>query len=166
VVSQHGLISRRGQWKRAGQGVVCVKGCFDPLHPGSIRLLQNARFLGDILVVAIESDATAGALSTPGNGLAKQTVAGPIVPFAERAEILAAVSSVGCVVEWEGPSHRELLARRSPDVVAIGGSGSCDQSAHREIADTEDLGCKVVRIPLEPSYRATRLTEPILERRA
>jgi rfaE bifunctional protein nucleotidyltransferase chain/domain len=165
-VSQRELISRRGQWKRTGQGVVCASGCFDLLHPGYIRLLENARFLGDILVVAIESDATAGARSTPGNGLAKQTLARPIVPFAERAEILAAFSSVGCVVKLEGPSPRELFARLLPDVVAIGGSGGSDQSAHREVTDIEALGCKVVRIPLEPSCSTTRLTERILERRA
>jgi cytidyltransferase-like protein len=140
VVSQRELISRRGQWKRTGQGVVCASRCFDLLHPVHIRLLENARSLGDILVVAIESDATAGARSTPGNGLAKQTLARPIIPSAESAEILAAFSAVGCGVEFEGP-------------------------APREIADIEALGCKVVRIPLEPGYSTTRLIERILERR-
>jgi len=165
VVSQRELIARRGQSKRTGQGVVCASRCFDLLHPVHIRLLENARSLGDILVVAIESDATAGARSTPGNGLAKQTLARPIIPSAESAEILAAFSAVGCEVEFEGPAPRELFARLLPDGVAIGGSGSSDQAAHREIADIEALGCKVVRIPLEPGYSTTRLIERILERR-
>jgi rfaE bifunctional protein nucleotidyltransferase chain/domain len=142
-----------------------VSGCFDLLHPGHIRLLEHARSLGDILVVAIESDATAGARSTSGNGLAKQTLSRPIIPSAERAEILAALSAVDSVVEFEGPSPHELFTRLLPDVVAIGGSGGSDQSAHREIADLEARGCKVVRIPLEPGYSTTRLIERILERR-
>jgi rfaE bifunctional protein nucleotidyltransferase chain/domain len=166
VVSQSELISRRGQWKRTGQGVVCASGCFDLLHPGHIRLLEHARSLGDVLVVAIESDATAGARSTSGNGVGKQTLARPIVPSAERAEILAALSAVDSVVEFEGSSPRELFARLLPDVVAIGGSGGSDQSGHSEIANLEVLGCKVVRIPLEPGYSTTRLIERILERRA
>jgi rfaE bifunctional protein nucleotidyltransferase chain/domain len=165
VVSQSELISRRGQWKRTGQGVVCASGCFDLLHPGHIRLLEHARSLGDVLVVAIESDVTAGARSTSGNGLAMRILARPIIPSAERAEILAALSAVGCVVEFEGPSPHELFSRLLPDVVVVGGSGGSDQSARREIADLEALGCKVVRIPLEPGYSTTRLIERILERR-
>lgn len=144
---------------------MCASGCFDLLHPGHIRLLEHARSLGDVLVVAIESDAAAGTRSTSGNRLAKQTLSRPIIPSAERAEILAALSAVGCVIEFEGLSPHELFLRLLPDVVVVGGSGGLDQSAHREITDLEALGCKIVRIPLEPGYSTTRLIERILERR-
>ncbi len=143
---------------------MCASGCFDLLHPGHIRLLEHARSLGDVLVVAIESDVTACARVTSGNGVGKQTLARPIIPSAERAEVLAALSAVDSVVEFEGPSPHKLFTRLLPDVVAIGGSGGSDQSAHRHIADLEALGCKVVRIPLEPGYSTTRLIERILER--
>jgi len=164
VVSQSKLISLRGQWKRAEKGVVCASGCFDLLHPGHIRLLEHARSVGDILIVAIESDAAAAARLAPGNGSAKKAPARPIIPSAERAEILAAFAAVACVAEFEGPSPHEFLARLLPDVIVLGGSGGFDQSAHGEITDLEALGCKVVRIPLEPDYSTTRLIERILER--
>jgi cytidyltransferase-like protein len=135
------------------------------LHPGHIRLLEHARSLGDVLVVAIESDVTAGARSAPRNGSTRQAPARPIIPCSERAEILAALAAVGCVVEYEGPSPREFLTRLLPDVVAIGGSGGSNQSAHSESSEIESLGCKVVRIPLEPGYSTTRLIERILELR-
>lgn len=165
VVSQSELISRRGQWKRAGKGVVCASGCFDLLHPGHIRLLEHALSLGDVLVVAIESDATAGARSALGNGSAKQAPARPITPFAERAEILAALAAVDCVVEFKGSSPSQFLARLLPDIIAIGGSAGSDQSTHHDGSELEALGCKVVRIPLEPGYSTSRLIERILERR-
>jgi rfaE bifunctional protein nucleotidyltransferase chain/domain len=166
VVSQSELISLRGQWKRAGKGVVCASGCFDLLHPGHIRLLEHARSLGDVLIVAIESDAAAGARLTPGSGSAKHSPVRPIIPSAERAEILAALAAVACVVEFEGASPREFLASLHPDVVVLGGSGGSDQFAHRETTELEALGCRVVRIPLEPGHSTTRLIERILERRA
>lgn len=165
VVSQSELISLRGQWKRAGKGVVCASGCFDLLHPGHIRLLEHARSLGDVLIVAIESDAAATARLTPGNGSAKHAPLRPVIPSLERAEILAALSAVTCVVEFEGASPHEFLGRVLPDVIVLGGSGGSDQSSHRECAELEALGCKVVRVPLEPGYSTSRLIERILERR-
>ena len=164
VVSQSELISLRGQWKRAGKGVVWASGCFDLLHPGHIRLLEHARSLGDVLIVAIESDRAAGARLAPSNGSAKQAPARPITPSAERAEILAALAAVTYVVEFEGPSHREFLARLLPDVIVLGSGGS-DLSEPRELTNLEALGCKVARVPLEPGYSTTRLIERILERR-
>jgi D-glycero-beta-D-manno-heptose 1-phosphate adenylyltransferase len=143
---------------------VCASGCFDLLHPGHIRLLEHASALGDILIVAIESDRAAGARLASRNGSAKLAPARPIVPSAERAEILAALAAVECVVEFEGPSPREFLARLLPDVIVIGGSGGSDLTARREFADLEAHGCKVAHIPLEPGYSTSRLIERILGR--
>ena len=144
---------------------MCASGCFDLLHPGHIRLLEHASALGDILIVAIESDRAASARLAPRNGSAKQAPARPIVPSAERAEILAALAAVEYVVEFDGPSPNEFLARLLPDVIVIGGSGGSDLSAPREFADLEGLGCKVARIPLEPGYSTSGLIGRILERR-
>jgi D-glycero-beta-D-manno-heptose 1-phosphate adenylyltransferase len=166
VVSQSELISRRGQWKGAGKGVVCASGGFDLLHPGHIRLLEHAKSLGDILVVAIESDAAIRARSASRNGSPGNNLARPITPATERAEILAALAAVDYVVEFEGISSREFFARLLPDVVAIGGGTGLDPAANREAADLEALGCKIARIPLEPGLSTTRLIERILEPRA
>jgi rfaE bifunctional protein nucleotidyltransferase chain/domain len=166
VVSQSELISRRGQWKSAGQGVVCASGCFDLLHPGHIRLLERARSLGDILVVAVESDAAVRARSGSESESGKKGPARPIVPAVERAEILAALAAVDCVVEFEGRSPREFLAGLRPDVIVMGGSAGSDSSEHLDTSELEALGCEVVRVPLEPGHSTARLIDRILELRA
>lgn len=167
VVSQSELILHRGEWKRNGRGLVCVSGCFDLLHPGHIRLLEQARALGDILVVAVQSDAsvraTAGRETRPRQGPGKYTPPRPITPAAERAEILAALAAVDYVVEFDEPSPREFLARLRPDDFVRGGAAGADEAAHREDEAIEAAGCKVVRVPLEPGYSTTRLIERIAD---
>jgi rfaE bifunctional protein nucleotidyltransferase chain/domain len=146
--------------------VVCASGCFDLLHPGHIRLLEQAKSLGDILVVAMESDAAVRARSAAGNGAAGKKPARPITPAPERAEILASLAAVDFVVELKDASVGEFLARLLPDVIVLGGSAASDPAARREAGELEALGCKVARIPLEPGYSTTRLIERILELRA
>jgi rfaE bifunctional protein nucleotidyltransferase chain/domain len=166
VVSQAELISHRGQWKRAGQVVVCANGCFDLLHPGHVRLLEHARSLGDILVVAIESDATVRARSASGEGRTNDHPPRPITPAAERAEILSVFAAVDYVAEFTGPSPRELFASFRPDVIVAGGSAGSDPAERQQANELEALGCKVARVPLEPGYSTTRLIDRILEFRA
>jgi rfaE bifunctional protein nucleotidyltransferase chain/domain len=166
VVSQTELIFRRGQWKAAGSVVVCASGWFDLLHPGHIRLLENARSLGDILVVAVGSDAAIRARSVSGNGSAGNSLARPITPSAERAEILAGLSAVDCVVEFQGVAAVALFARLRPDVVAIGVSAGSEASEQSEAKQFEALGYNVARIPLEPGYSTSRLIDRILKLRA
>jgi rfaE bifunctional protein nucleotidyltransferase chain/domain len=167
VVLQSELILHRGEWKRNGQGVVCVSGCFDLLHPGHVRLLEQARARGDVLVVAVQSDASiraaAGRETGPGKRPQEGTVPRPITPAAERAEILAALATVDYVVEFDGPSPNEFLARLRPDVIVCGGPAGADEAAHREDEALEAIGCKIVRIPLEPGYSTTRLIERIAD---
>lgn len=167
VASQSELIHRRGGWKRNGQGVVCVSGCFDLLHPGHVRLLEQARALGDVLVVAVQSDASVRAAadreSRAQRAPAKYTPPRPITPAAERAEILAALAAVDCVVECDEASPREFLGRFRPDIFVRGGAAGADEAADREDEALEAMGCKVVRIPLEPGYSTTRLIERIAE---
>jgi len=162
VVSQAELILRRGEWKRNGRGVVCASGRFDLLHPGHIRLLEQARALGDIHVVAVLSDATFGQSSAPTKGGAPG-IARPITPAAERMEILAALAAVDYVVEFDGPSAYGFLLRLAPDVFVEGGTAR--ESSLRE-SESEPLRCRIVRFPLEPGYSTTRLIERITELRA
>jgi len=164
VVSQTELILHRGDWKRNGRVVVCASGAFDLLHPGHIRLLEQARSLGDIIVVAIESDAAVRARSV-GIGAVTELLR-PITPAAERAEILAALAAVDYVVEFDDPSPRDFLARFQPDIFVEGGSSGAGQSSEFDAAELHALGCKVVRIPLEPGYSTARLIQRIAEVRA
>lgn len=144
---------------------MCASGCFDLLHPGHTRLLEHARSLGDILVVAVESDAAVRARSASGGQTANGGPARPITPASERAEILAALAAIDYVVESQDSSPGEFFAQLLPDVIVLGGAGS-DPSALREVAELEALGSKVVRVPLEPGYSTARLIERILRMRA
>ncbi|HXJ15978.1 MAG TPA: adenylyltransferase/cytidyltransferase family protein [Candidatus Polarisedimenticolia bacterium] len=167
VVSQSELIQHRGEWNRHRRGVVCVTGCFDLLHPGHIRLLEQARALGDVLVVAVQSDASVRA-SANQKARSQQrpkrhTPPRPITPAAERAEILAALASVDYVIEFDDPSLRELLARLRPDVVVRGAAAGAEKTISSDDKALEAIGCKVVRVPLEPGYSTARLVERIAE---
>jgi cytidyltransferase-like protein len=145
---------------------VCAYGRFDLLHPGHIRLLEHARGLGNILVVATEPDAAVGTPPTNGDSAARNHVPGPITPAADRAAILAALASVDFVVPLETNSVQPFLTRFLPDVVAVGGNPSTDSAARRDASELERLGCKIVRVPLEPGYSTARLIDRIRELRA
>lgn len=168
VVSQSELMHHRGGWKRNGKGVVSVSGCFDLLHPGHIRLLEQARAFGDVLVVAVQSDASvrAAAGRTAHERTGKYTPPRPITPAAERAEILAALAAVDYVVEFDEPSPREFLARLLPDVFVRGAAAGAEEAASPDDKALEASGCRVVRVPLEPGYSTARLIERISELRA
>jgi len=98
-------------WRAAGKRLVLANGCFDLLHVGHVRYLQAARALGDALVVGLNSDASVQRLKGPGR---------PVMPAAERAELLAAISGVDAVVVFEEDSADALIARLRPDVHAKG----------------------------------------------
>ena len=97
--------------RRAGRRVVLANGCFDLLHVGHVRHLSAARALGDLLIVGVNGDAAVGRLKGRGR---------PLVPAAERAEIVAALAGVDHVVIFEGDSADELVTRIKPTVHAKG----------------------------------------------
>ncbi len=177
VVSQSELILQRQEWKRNGKRVVCVAGAFDLLHPGHVRLLEQARGLGDILVVALQSDESVriaaeqaakliGAPSVPSPAAAARNFAArPVTPQAERAEILAALVTVDFVAIFDEPSAGEFIARLAPDVFAQGGEGS-QENACADDAAVKAAGGQVVRLPLEPGYSTSRLVERIAQLQA
>ncbi|MGB0034840.1 MAG: adenylyltransferase/cytidyltransferase family protein [Candidatus Acidiferrales bacterium] len=166
VVSQGELILQRREWKRNGRRVVFASGAFDLLHPGHIRLLEQARSLGDILIVAVQSDASVRSAPATPNNSSKNSLPRPITPGAERAEILAALAAVDFVVEFDQPSPRNLIAQIAPDVLVHGGAGARDAAAIRDDKEAESAGAKIVRIPLEPGYSTSRLLDRIKQLRA
>src|SRR5271157_4089221 len=91
VVSQRDLILHKVEWKRNGKTIVFAHGSFDLLHPGHVRLLEQARPLGDILVVGVRSDAAVRAVHARENQREPAQPMSPITPASERAEILAAL---------------------------------------------------------------------------
>ncbi len=178
VVSQSELILQRQEWKRNGKRVVCVAGAFDLLHPGHVRLLEQAHSLGDILIVALQSDesvriATEQAdklvgsprVAVPASTRTQKFPARPITPQAERAEILAALASVDFVAIFEEATAAEFIARLAPDIFAQGGEGSRENACADDDA-IKAAGGQVVRLPLEPGYSTSRLVERITELQA
>jgi cytidyltransferase-like protein len=173
VVSQSELILQRQEWKRNGKRVVCVAGAFDLLHPGHVRLLEQARGLGEILIVALQSDESVrvaaeqaakliGAPSVPAPATAARNLsARPVTPADERAEILAALSAVDFVAIFDGPTAAEFIVRLVPEVLAQGGEAGSSENSYVDDDAVTAAGVHVVRLPLEPGYSTSRLVERI-----
>ncbi len=119
-----------------GSSVVFTNGCFDLLHPGHIDLLERCRALGDLLVVAINSDAGVRQLKGPSR---------PLVPQSERAELLAGLACVDYVTFFDEPTPRELIARLLPNVLVKGGDWPLDLSKLRAARHSAPFS---VRLPL------------------
>jgi rfaE bifunctional protein nucleotidyltransferase chain/domain len=163
IVSQSELILQRSEWKRNGKSLVCAAGAFDLLHPGHVRLLEQARSLGDVLVVALQSDASVKLTKTMG---APHAGARPITPATERAEILAALAAVDYAVEFDEPTPREFFVRLAPEVVVKGGDAGSQESAFLDDEAVKAAGGCVVRVAPEPGYSTSFLLERISQLQA
>jgi rfaE bifunctional protein nucleotidyltransferase chain/domain len=152
VVTRDNLILLRQRLKADGKRVVFTNGCFDLLHPGHIRLLEECRALGDVLIVAINTDASVRKNKGPSR---------PLIPEQERAEVLAALAAVDYVSIFDEPTPREIVAAVLPDILVKGNDWGPDAIVGRE--EVEAAGGKVVSIPLEPGYSTTRLVERIAQ---
>jgi len=150
IVSEEELIRVTAREKRDGRRVVFTNGCFDLLHPGHVRCLAEARALGDILIVAVNSDRSVRANKGSDR---------PLVPEMDRAEVLAALASVNYVTIFDEPTPRELISRVLPSILVKGADWPPDQVAGRE--EVEAAGGRVVSIPLAPGYSTTNLVRRI-----
>ncbi len=146
------LVAAREEWRRAGKTVVFTNGCYDILHPGHIRLLEKARSLGDILILAINTDASVQRLKGPTR---------PLIPEVQRAELATALESVDAVTLFDEDTPRELIAAVLPDIL-LKGADWAHWIAGRE--EVEAAGGKVLALPLEPGYSTTGIVEEILSR--
>ncbi|MGC1484250.1 MAG: D-glycero-beta-D-manno-heptose 1-phosphate adenylyltransferase [Candidatus Acidiferrum sp.] len=152
ILTLEQAILRFGREKRNGRCVVFTNGCFDLLHPGHIGSLEQARALGDALIVGLNSDASVRQLKGAGR---------PVLPEHERAEILAALECVDAVVIFDEPTPREVIAGLLPDVLVKGGDWPGDQIVGRE--EVEAAGGRVVSIPVVPGYSTTEILRKIRE---
>src|ERR1700720_1687544 len=150
--SRDELVRMRADWKAAGKTVVCTNGCYDLLHPGHIRLLEKARSLGDVLILALNSDASVQRLKGPSR---------PLIPERERAEVALELQAVDAVVLFDEDTPRELIAAVLPDIL-VKGADWAHWIAGRE--EVEAAGGKVMAISLEPGYSTTDIVETILAR--
>ncbi len=152
VISRRELLERRQNWRKQGRKVVFTNGCFDLIHPGHVRLLETARAQGDVLVVAVNSDESVRRLKGTNR---------PILPQADRAEILAAMAAVDAVTVFSEDTPCPLLERLLPDVLVKGADWS-HWIAGREIV--EGSGGEVVAIPFEEHYSTSDLVKTIRDR--
>jgi D-glycero-beta-D-manno-heptose 1-phosphate adenylyltransferase len=151
LISKEKLVRELGHDIRGARRVVFTNGCFDLLHPGHVRSLEQARSLGDVLVVGLNSDDSVRGLK----GAPR-----PLLPENERAALLAALEAVDYVVIFGEATPRELIARLLPDVLVKG--GDWDLSAIVGRAEVEAAGGTVVSIPLEAGYSTSGLFRKIL----
>lgn len=135
----------------AGLKVVFANGCFDLIHVGHVRYLQSAKAHGDVLVVAINSDASVRAIKGPGRPLQSQ---------AARAEIISSMECVDYVVVFDDPSVNHLLVELRPDIHAKGTDYTADTVPERETV--RSYGGQVAIVG-DPKMHSTReLIEVIL----
>jgi rfaE bifunctional protein nucleotidyltransferase chain/domain len=146
------LVEARADWKAGGKTVVFTNGCYDLLHPGHIRLLEKARSLGDILILALNSDASVRRLKGPSR---------PLIAERERAEVALGLEAVDAVTVFDEDTPRELIAAVLPDVL-VKGADWAHWIAGRE--EVEAAGGKVMALSLEPGYSTTGIVETILAR--
>jgi rfaE bifunctional protein nucleotidyltransferase chain/domain len=145
------LAEQRALWKRSGKTVVFTNGCYDLLHPGHLRLLEQARGLGDILILALNSDASVCRMKGPSR---------PTISEGERAEMALALEAVDAVVLFEEDTPRELIAEVLPDILIKGADWSHFIAGREEV---EAAGGRVLTVALEPGYSTTNLVERILQ---
>jgi D-beta-D-heptose 7-phosphate kinase/D-beta-D-heptose 1-phosphate adenosyltransferase len=134
--------------KRRGRRVVFTNGCFDLLHPGHTRYLEEARKLGDVLIVAVNSDRSVRALKGPDR---------PLQPEMLRAEVLAALAAVDYVTIFDDLTPQNVIARMLPNVLVKGADWALDKIIGRP--EVEAAGGRVVRIPLVEGCSSTALIQ-------
>jgi rfaE bifunctional protein nucleotidyltransferase chain/domain len=137
--------------RAAGKRAVFTNGVFDLLHPGHVRYLAAARREGDLLIVGINSDASVRGNKGPGR---------PVVPEAERAEVVSALAAVDAVVLFDEPTPAAVIDALVPDVLVKGADWAADAIVGRETV--EAAGGRVVRMPIEQGWSTSAIIDRIV----
>lgn len=148
------LVRQRAEWRTAGKRVVFTNGCYDILHPGHIHLLEQARSLGDVLVLALNTDASVQRLKGPTR---------PLLSEQDRAALATHLEAVDAVTLFDEDTPRELIAAVLPDVLVKGADWSHFIAGREEV---EAAGGQVLALPLEVGYSTTHIIERALGRSA
>jgi len=146
------IVAERARLRECGKKLVFTNGCFDILHVGHVRYLNQARSLGDALVVAINSDRSVREIK--GNGR-------PIVNQSERAEVLAALACVDFVVLFDDPTPKNTIDAIVPDVLVKGADWGISEIVGRDTV--ERAGGVVLNIPLVKGSSTTNIIQKVLE---
>ncbi len=153
ILPLHQLQIERERLRQAGKKVVFTNGCFDLLHPGHVRYLQQARALGDALIVALNSDRSVRELKGDKR---------PILTEAERSEVMAALACVDFVTVFDEPTPREIISALLPDVLVKGGDWGIDAIIGRE--EVEAAGGQVISLPFVDGCSTSDVIQRIASR--
>ena len=153
TASLESVAERARTLRQSGKKVVFTNGCYDILHPGHIELLSKARALGDVLVVAINTDESIRRLKGPGR---------PIFDEAERAELLGALEMVDFVCTFSEDTPLAAILKIRPDILVKGADWGIDEIVGR--AEVESWGGKVIAVPLVGGKSTTGIVERVLTR--
>ena len=150
VLTRREAVQFVGEERARGRRIVFTNGVFDLLHPGHVRYLREARDQGDALIVAINSDRSVRAIKGPER---------PITPEDERAEVLAALSSVDAVVVFDEADPLHIVGQIQPDILVKGADWAADAIIGRDIV--ESRGGHVVRLPLAEGHSTSAIIKKI-----
>ena len=148
--SRAAIVAVRNQWRREGKRVVFTNGCYDLLHRGHVRLLEAARSLGDVLILALNTDDSVRRMKGPSR---------PLMSQSDRAVAAAGLAAVDAVTFFDEDTPRELIAELLPDVLVKGADWSHFVAGREEV---EAAGGVVRTLPLEPGFSTTNLVEKIM----
>lgn len=137
-------------WKTAEQTIVFTNGCFDLLHRGHLTYLNQARTLGDKLIIGVNSDKSVKLLKGPTRPLNNET---------DRKIHLACLSFVDAVISFEEETPSALISELEPDILVKGGDYTSDQVAGKKIV--ESTGGKVVILPFLEGYSTSKFIQKI-----
>ena len=152
IHSRDSISQEARRLQSSGKKVVFTNGCFDVLHPGHLDLLKRARALGDVLVVAINSDASVRRLKGANR---------PLFPENERGEILSALNMVDYVCTFDEDTPLEAILAIRPDVLVKGADWVDNIVGSSEV---EGWGGKVIALPLVEGLSTTGIIERVLHR--
>jgi rfaE bifunctional protein nucleotidyltransferase chain/domain len=150
VLSQPDAAAFAEEARAARRRVVFTNGVFDILHPGHVRYLQEARALGDLLIIGLNADASVRANKGPSR---------PINGEDERAEVLAALACVDAVVIFGEPTPADIIRLIQPDILVKGADWAADAIVGRDTVEAR--GGRVVRVAIEQGYSTTSIVERI-----
>ena len=134
--------------KAEGKKVVFTNGCFDLLHRGHLHLLREAKKLGDILIVAINNDLSVKKLKGPKR---------PILPEADRAELIGALEMVDYVTLFHEADPYHLIKELQPNILVKGGDWTTERIIGGDVVEKE--GGRVVAVPYLDGYSTTQMIE-------
>lgn len=159
ILSRADLLAKRAEWRLAGKKVVFTNGCFDLLHLGHVRYLEEARALGDVLVLGLNSDDSVRQLKGPQR---------PLVNQQERAEMMSALRPIDHVVIFEELTAESLVSELKPDIYVKGGDYSAPEAASvtgkplPEAAIVRSYGGQVELLPFLSGHSTSDLIRKIL----